>query len=238
MGFWWLFILFFFPFTGGTVAMLVQSQKTQQLKLFLSFSGAFLFSVTAVHLLPEVYSHGGHSIGFFVLAGFFLQVVSDQFSKGIEHGHLHFHPMQHRFPIKAFIALSLHALLEGLALGGGLLEKNLQQNLLFGIALHEIPAAFALATLLKMADLRKNRIYGWMAIYAMMVPLGVLLSDGFTGALDEHWRYGILALVIGVFLHISTTILFENSEDHQFSRYKLIAIALGISTALMAGLAH
>lgn len=218
--------------------MIVQSQKTQQLKLFLAFSGAFLFSVTAVHLIPEVYHHAHHTMGYYVLAGFFLQVLSDQFSKGIEHGHLHFHPVQNRFPYKVFIALSLHALLEGFALGGGVLDKRTQQNLLFGIALHEIPAAFALTTLLKMAALKKNRIYIWMSVYALMVPIGVVLSNVIGGEQTSEWSYIILAMVIGVFLHISTTILFENSEDHKFSRYKLLAIAVGILTAIAAGLAH
>ena len=41
-----------------------------------------------------------------------------------------------------------------------------------------------------------------------------------------------MALVIGIFLHISTTILFESSEEHRFNYYKLITILLGAGLAL------
>jgi hypothetical protein len=37
----------------------------------------------------------------------------------------------------------------------------------------------------------------------------------------------ITAIVIGIFLHISTTILFESSSDHRFNIYKMIAIITG-----------
>ena len=37
-------------------------------KLLLAFSGAFLLSVTVVHMLPELYERGGHAVGTWVLA--------------------------------------------------------------------------------------------------------------------------------------------------------------------------
>ena len=43
----------------------------------------------------------------------------------------------------------------------------------------------------------------------------------------------ILAMVVGIFLHISTTILFESDEHHHFNIYKFIAIILGAGTALL-----
>lgn len=240
MSFWWYFILFFFPLTGGVLALLVQNTRTQQLKLFLAFSGAFLFAITVLELIPEVYGFNPEMAGFLVLLGFFFQIAIDQFSKGIEHGHLHFHPRQNSFPFSVFFALSAHALLEGMSLGSGILEESTQQSLIFGIGLHEIPAAFALSTLFKMAQLKKRAIYLYITLYALMVPAGCLtgnlLLEG--AVISESFRFGLMAVVIGVFLHISTTILFENSEEHRFSRYKLIAVVLGISVALMSGSGH
>ena len=59
-----------------------------------------------------------------------------------------------------------------------------------------------------------------------MSPLGVLLGNKiqiFTTYYTE-----ITALIIGVFLHISTIILFESSENHKFNLQKFTAILLGI----------
>ena len=44
----------------------------------------------------------------------------------------------------------------------------------------------------------------------------------------------IMAIVIGMFLHISTTILFESSEGHHFNSRKAIAIIIGSSIALIS----
>ena len=39
------------------------------------------------------------------------------------------------------------------------------------------------------------------------------------------------AIVIGIFLHISTTILFESSEGHKIHLSKLLVIILGVVVA-------
>ena len=149
MQFWWLFLLFFFPFFGGFAGLTIRSEKTRQLKLFLAFSGAFLISITILNLIPEVYDQIGIQAGYYILGGFFLQIVVDFFSKGIEHGHLHFHEFKKGFPVSVFLALSLHAFIEGLGLGGDAFSEATQNNLVFAIGLHELPAAFALAVVLK-----------------------------------------------------------------------------------------
>ncbi|MDB4162086.1 ZIP family metal transporter [Bacteroidia bacterium] len=232
MQFWWLFMLFFFPFIGGVIGLLVQSEKTRQLKLFLAFSGAFLISITILNLIPEVYETLGHKAGYYILGGFFLQIVLDFFTKGIEHGHLHIHDLKKGFPYSVFIALSLHAFIEGLSLGGGAFSEEIQNNMVFAIGLHELPAAFALAVVLKSVFSKTNINYLYIAIYAVMVPSGILIGSSLTGY--EEVLTGLIGLVIGVFLHISTTILFENNESHTYGRYKLVAIAIGLGVALLA----
>jgi len=45
----------------------------------------------------------------------------------------------------------------------------------------------------------------------------------------------IMAVVIGIFLHISTTILFESgsADHHKFNKKKMIAVFVGVAIALM-----
>lgn len=239
MNFWTLFILFFFPLVGGVTAALIKDEKLIQLKLFLAFSGAFLISVCSLNILPEIYHHGGSNIGYFVLAGFFLQIIIDQFSKGIEHGHLHLHDVN-QVPYSVFIALSAHAFMEGMGVGANIFERQVQNNFVFGIALHEIPAAFALISVLKHSRKDSKFIYVWLIAYALMVPGGALLSHvlKLNSFVDSQFFYGLMAVVAGVFLHISTTILFENSDNHKITRYKLISIASGVLLALLAANFH
>lgn len=232
MQFWWLLLLFAFPLLGGIIGLRIQSEKNRQLKLFLAFSGAFLISITVLSLIPEVYSKIGNEAGYYILGGFFLQIIFDFFTQGIEHGHLHFHKFKKGFPLSLFLALSLHAFIEGLGLGGGAFDDCIENNMVFAIGLHELPAAFALAVVLKSVYSTSRKNYSWIVIYAMMVPLGIIAGNQLKEF--QHILNALIGIVIGVFLHISTTILFENSESHTYGKYKLVAIALGLAVALLA----
>lgn len=224
-------ILFVAAFLGGMAIYLVKDDQSRRLKLILSFSGAFLFSVTVLNLIPEVYQTGSKLTGLFVLIGFGFQIILEQFSEGIEHGHLHVH---HRsgsfFPWGLLISLCLHAFLEGMPLA-----QHSNEPLLFGIALHHVPAAFALGSLLVQYGCSRQKVLISLIVFALMSPLGLGLSSYVSEAsllnLSDYFNY-MMAVVIGIFLHISTTILFESSVDHHFNRQKIIAILAGSGIAL------
>src|SRR3954468_1871680 len=86
--------------------------SSKNLKLLLSFSGAFLFAISVLHLIPEIYSSKTANIGVFILIGFFAQILLEFFSEGIEHGHIHIHKEhhghhEHAFPYAMMIGLSI-----------------------------------------------------------------------------------------------------------------------------------
>lgn len=232
MEIWKLFVLFFCAFFGGAAIFLVKSDKSQLLKLILSFSGAYLFAITVLHLIPDAYSGAdAHEIGIFILIGFLLQIFLEQFSEGVEHGHIHKHNDNHIFPYGIMISLCLHAFLEGMPLA-----KDHHNELIFGIALHHIPAAFALASILMQNHYKAGKILFYILIFALMAPLGfyvsIGLSNGTIGGVEAYFNK-MMGIVIGIFLHISTTILFESSVDHKVSKRKMVAVLLGISIALV-----
>ncbi|PYF68920.1 ZIP family metal transporter [Pedobacter nutrimenti] len=232
MEIWKLLVLFFCAFFGGTAIFLVKSDKSQLLKLILSFSGAYLFAITVLHLIPDAYSGSdAREIGVFILIGFLLQVFLEQFSEGVEHGHIHKHNENHVFPYGIMISLCLHAFLEGMPLA-----KEHHNELIFGIALHHIPAAFALASILLQNHYKPAKILFYIAVFAIMAPIGFYvstgLSNGSIGGLEAYFNK-MMGVVIGIFLHISTTILFESSVDHKVSKRKMIAVLLGVCIALV-----
>ncbi len=229
-------ILFASAFASGVSVFFFKRDNTNALKLILSFSGAYLFSITVLHLIPEVYhthDSSAETLGLFVLIGFFFQLVLEQFSHGIEHGHIHHGKPGGAFPIGIMISLCLHALLEGMPLASSHGDK-----LTFGIAVHHVPAAFALGSLLLNTRLSRTGITVYLAVFAIMTPLGFLISQGIsTGGIGHVEQYfdRIMAVVIGIFLHISTTILFESgsADHHQFNKRKMIAVVLGIAVSLL-----
>jgi zinc transporter ZupT len=66
-----------------------------------------------------------------------------------------------------------------------------------------------------------------------MSTLGALSSRFIIHSVNDHVFDYLMAFVVGTFLHIATTILFENSENHRFSWSKIWAILLGILLAVV-----
>ena len=215
-------LLFLAVAVGYIIAFLLKSKEIKRMSLYLAFSGAFLLAVTIFELLPEVFSTPTKNIGLFIMAGIMLQIFLDFFSKGAEHGHVHLDLVDKSFPWLLFFSLSIHALLEGFPIS----EEN---NLLVGVIVHKIPIAVILSFFFIKANYNKVNTLLFLGLFALMTPLGNWISNSFTFV--ELYKTEINALVIGIFLHVSTTILFESSKDHKFNLAKLVTIILAIALA-------
>ena len=228
-------ILFLSIVLSGCSFFLFRKTNELALKLSLAFTGAFLFAISVVHLIPAVYKSSDSHIGIYVLIGFFIQLFIEFFSEGIEHGHIHIHHVHEKtFPFAMMLGLSVHSFLEGMPLSGNFGMSN--NTLLTGIILHHIPVAFALVSMLVASGLKKNAALFYLILFAAMAPLGALSSS----MMNENFLLNasvyfdrIMAIVIGIFLHISTTILFESDSSHRFNLYKLFVILCGAGVALM-----
>lgn len=247
-----LSVLFLTPLLSGLLIYVVGGFRLTNFKLLLVFAGAYLFGITVVHILPELYREYQEVelIGLFVLMGFFLQQVLEYFSSGVEHGHVHtphhhhegehhHHHHQHgnQSAIVLLVALCVHAFLEGGMLaesptGGSHYDMN---AILLGIALHRAPAAFALMTVLVAQLHSKMKALPYLIVFSLAAPIGLMLSTYFVQAevLSSKGLIFLYALVSGNFLHISTTIVFESSPEHRFNAKKLGVAIVGALAAVM-----
>lgn len=213
----------------GVIAVLVAKPKSKTVQLFLSFSGAYLLSITVLHLIPEVFEERQHNIGLFILGGILLQTILEFFSKGAEHGHVHIHGELKRIPWLLLISLGLHAFIEGIPLHG-----NATNDLLWGIVIHKIPVTLVLAAFLIPTRLSRTTIYTILLGFALMSPLGALMPEYFP--FFQHYHTEITAVIVGVFLHIATAILFESSQNHQFNIKKFLVVLVGFAVAYLSTL--
>ncbi len=238
MEFWEYGLLFFSVIFGGGLGVFLQRQADNSLKLALAFGGAYLLGITFLHLIPEVFTGDNGRLGLWILAGFFIQLFLEQLSSGVEHGHIHVHGEgKNSMAVSVMLGLCLHALIEGIPISG---YEHLghghegHNHLLYGIILHKIPAAFALSLLLLLSKFKASTVWICLVVFASMSPLGVWIGQQlFTDPSSIRW---ITAIVIGSFLHISTTIIFESdsSRHHRIDWRKLVAITLGIALAFLS----
>ncbi len=229
---------------GAVTVFGFRLHDARHIRLLNAFTGAFLLSLTMLHLLPELYhehgeadtgAHGALFIGGLMLAGFFVQVALDVISMGVEHGHSH--ALHGKMPVGVVAGLCLHAFVEAMALGDGQHHHNLESRrlLLMSIVVHNYPVAIALLGMLLHSGLSRWTSLALLGLFAAMGPLGMFISAHTPLA---NYSRELMAIVIGIFMHISTTILFEASDVHRFNFAKLGAIILGTALGVASVLLH
>lgn len=208
-------------FLGATIAFYFKPKTPKGMKLILAFSGAFLLSILILEMLPQVYEQANKTTGLYILGGILFQILLELLSKGAEHGHTHHH--HNRFPLLILLSLCIHAFLEGMPLGH-------QPALLWGVSVHKIPIGLVITALLLQSNVSFITKIATLLLFALMSPLGsyttLIVETRTIKAIIEPF-------VVGILLHISTTILFESSEGHNFNLQKFLSIFLGIVAAMI-----
>ena len=145
-------------------------------------------------------------------------------SQGAEHGHAHIKENK-GLPWLLLLSLGVHAFIEGLPLSN-------QNELLWGIFIHKIPIGMVVFFLVWETRVSSITKVSTLVLFAIMSPLGNLINDTIPAL--QVWQLQITSVVIGMLLHIATTILFESNQGHAFNLRKLLTIllAFGLSFAL------
>ena len=233
-------ILFLVAMVGAALGEAIGARLRRQLPLLLAFGGAFLLGLCFLHLLPEAFQVNSRA-GLWVIGGFLIQIGLEYLSKGMEHGHVN----GNRFGTLAFLSLCLHAFIEAMPFGLEDLGEHVHDHhghhhhhvgesgwgLLFGIGLHKLPVAIALMTILSATVKSRVRRWTWVTVFAVVPFLGILLA----GTLPQDAAtFGALnGLLVGILLHIATTILFETSDGHEFNGRKLLTVLLGLALSML-----
>ena len=212
----------FAVFIGSLLIYLWRPKDLRSIKLFLAFSGAFLLGNTITSLIPSVFTNGNEDISYWILAGIIIQIMLEQLSKGAEHGHIH--TSEKRIPLTLVTGLYLHALIEGFPI-------HRHNDLLWAIIIHKLPIAMLLTLAIWQTKFKFFKKVIVLIGFAIMTPLGSYL-DFYTPILQPYSLH-ITALVVGVLIHISTTILFESSENHNFNISKLLVIVIGLGLSIL-----
>jgi len=207
----------------GVLLVILLKPKKNLIALLLTFSGAYLLSITVLKLFPEIFSKGDDNIGLFIILGLLFQLILDFFSKGAEHGHFHVSDNQ-KLPWALFISLTLHAFMEGLPLS----DHN-HHDLLWAIVLHKIPIVMVLISFLFHYNKQNKWAYIYLIVFALMTPLGSVIGNKIPFLIT--YSNEINAIVAGVFLHIATIIIFESSQEHRFNIQKFTALIVGVALA-------
>lgn len=244
-------ILFLSVIIGGISVFFIPKFNNNTFKYSLIFAGSYLFAITILHILPELYENYSINIGICIISGFFLQLFLEYFSGGIEHGHIHEttnikENLEHQFSkssISLFWPLCMHALLDSIILLNNGCHKNHLDcgnniGILIGIVLHKLPAAFALSAVIYTITKNKNKTILYLIVFASASPIGLFLGNYFLENLKDNYLLLFRAIAGGSFLSISTTIFFESSPNHSLDRKIIIISLFGVLIAILTEYFH
>ncbi|HTO17218.1 MAG TPA: ZIP family metal transporter [Edaphocola sp.] len=240
-------LLFLVTILGGLIPIVYHKWTDLKLNLLLTFSGAYLLSITMLHLIPESAEVLGFEMGIYILIGFFLQQFLQKFTHGIEHGHSHNTTHHHNhLPIASLvIGMAVHAFAEGIPLGAEYLDQQTVPALYIAIALHKLPEAMVITSLLIINKNSNLRVILLLAAFSALSPLSSFITHSYALEWQEFSKVipYIIAIVTGSFLHIGTTIFYESGNKlHAISIKKwlitIAAIALALLTMIGSGHEH
>jgi zinc transporter ZupT len=101
--------------------------------------------------------------------------------------------------------------------------------------LHNFPVSIALLGMLLQSGMKPAAWIGILIVFASMAPIGMTVSAHSSLA---NYSRELMAFVVGIFMHISTTILFESGEGHRVDLPKLAAIVIGTGLGFASLLIH
>lgn len=191
-----------FSLLGGFLPLLREFSE-KRLALPLSFSGGVLLGAVFFHMIPETGAVLKDSMGWPMLAGFLLIFILERFV--FVHACGESDCDFHQVGIPAFLGISLHSLMDGIALGAGFIMPQLAPVVLLAVVIHKMPDGISLSSILLSAGWGRRRIVNLTLIFSLMTPLGALLAYLFLRALSPELVAIAIGISAGTFLAIATS---------------------------------
>ena len=197
-------------------------------------------------------------VGF--LVQIFLEYISKGLEHGHVH-HSGHGKVLNVLPWAAIFSLCIHAFLESMPLAEGAVAVSnmghqvhsmgnthnhvhvdgsmaIGSALFIGLAIHKLPVALVLMGLMKSIGSSSLVRWGLLSMFGLMPLFGMYFYDTILHSGASILPGGVGAfiaatqgLVIGILLHVATTVLFESGEGHHFHFKKLTATLIGLGLA-------
>lgn len=223
-------IAFVTTLSGSLLPLLREDFNARYLWRLLAFGSGALLSIAFMHVLPEAFELSGRHAGIAVLVTFVVLFAAE--SVTMVHaceGFMHPHPPSSPIaPISALLALTLHAGVDGMAIGVGL-----QQNMVLGgvisvgVILHKFSDGLTLTTLLRAAEYSKRRKWLLACLLALATPAGAFLSFLSSEPLPPMGIGIALGVATGSFLYVSAADLLPRLHEVK-DRYSFVFFLIGI----------
>ncbi len=237
------FVILVTGVVGGLTARRIAGSKRSEFLFSMgnAFAGGVFLGAGLIHMLPDAQEGfraltNGSDYPWFALVccvGFLAILLLEKVLMRHDHNSEPFHggPV---FPYVLMLALSIHSIITGIALGT---ESKIAQAVVIMIAVvaHKGTAAFALGVSMTRAQVALRRFFVMILLFAFMTPFGLLLGCGFmkllAGTAEQVFEALFDALAAGTFLYIALLDIVQEEfsrERHNALKFLLVLSGLAV----------
>jgi zinc transporter 9 len=235
---------------GGLLPVLGNWQQNQKLlHKSTSIAAGVLLASALLVILPEGFEIAGESdhllMGGMVLSGFMMMLILEGSGIGHaiheehhdhegEHGHTHVH--HQTAPLLLVLGLSLHAAVDGLAIGSAMASGSAAISAIITLAviLHKVPAAFSLGIFSTHQNTEKKDVIRDVVLFSLATPVFIILSFFMLQDI-AHETIGLLMLFAGgTFLYVSTVDTLPDIHNTETGRSAMLHVVLGAGLLTLA----
>ncbi len=222
---------FFVTMLGGCFSTF-KSWTPDKFEYFINFSAGIFIGAVLFHMIPDANPILGVQMVYPILIGF-LSIY------GIEKalGGKDFLTQELAFQklgLTALMGVSFHSFIEGFAMGAATL-MNFGFAVIAAIIFHKFPAAMLIGSFfIKAGKYDRKTIISIIFIFALTTPLGVLLSYGVFGLIDNYWLGVAIAVSAGTFIYLAFFDLMVVGNEQKGSKtLNIVFFGFGVLAMLL-----
>jgi zinc transporter ZupT len=202
----------------------------------LGFSGGFILAAALLEMVPESLQRGP-AMPIFIALGYLIVFLIEQFLDV----HLHRLPDQSNsaeLPLGAglasLVAFNIHDFIDGLAIGTGMIGGTELGLIVFlAVLLHEAPAGFVIAAIVRGAGCGRMAAIGAGASLGVVTLVGIVLPF-WVREVSPFLTDALLSIAAGTFIYLGATLLVPLSEAGK-SPWITLLVVLGFVAFFAAG---
>lgn len=230
---------------GGGCLPLIRNWSHRQLHAVLALATGVFLGAVFLHLLPEISALEHENAGdldsrtlwlYTLVATLSVYLFDALLFRSHDHDEVHRH---RAVGYSALLGMSLHAFTEGVAFSVLTSDGRVALPYFLSTLGHKLLDGFSLASVLRLGDFSRVKIFAWIAAFAGLTPLGMLLGDRWVHDLSPHTHAIVSALAAGTFLFVSLCELlpevFHHRED---STVKVSLLLAGIGASVLLNEVH
>lgn len=199
---------------GTALVLRYEGWARDKSSFLISFAAGVMLTISFMNLIPDA-DRTCSNAWFYVFAGFLLFYVLQQtvmFHACPDHTcHVH------RMGVLSSMALTIHSLLDGVAIAVGF-EASASLGILTALAvlLHEVPEGITITGILIHSNTSKSRVMIFSTIVALATPFGAIGSYFFLKNISPNVLGILLAFTAGSFIYLAAADLLP--ETHRIHK--------------------